>query len=128
MTTSEAIFTWLEENKGWFKAKAICQKVGIDKGNFSRYKRFDNIPEKYLIPIMEIIMPLGFTLDKCITENNLPENKEKIEAERNEPNNASQITQYEEELKHLGTSSIANQRRKWLQNKLLELKYNQPPL
>jgi hypothetical protein len=81
MRTSEEILKWLEENRDWFKESAICKKVGIDKGNFSRYKK-DGIPEKYLQPIMKIIMPLGFTLDEVIADNNKPENKKEIEAKR----------------------------------------------
>ena len=82
MTTSEEILKWFDENKDWFKPTSISKKLKIDKGNFSRYLK-SGIPEKYLIPIMEIIMPLGFTLDKIIAENNLPENKARILLERN---------------------------------------------
>ena len=67
MTTSEEILKWFDENKDWFKPTSISKKLKIDKGNFSRYLK-SGIPEKYLIPIMEIIMPLGFTLDKIIAE------------------------------------------------------------
>lgn len=82
MTTSQEILKWLDENKDWFKPSAICKKLKIDKGNFSRYMKTE-IPEKYLIDIMHIIMPLGFTLDEVIKENNKPEVKAKILAERN---------------------------------------------
>jgi len=82
MTTSEEILKWFDENKDWFKPTSICKKLKIDKGNFSRYLK-TGIPEKYLIPIMEIIMPLGFTLDPIIEENNRPDNKAKIEKIRN---------------------------------------------
>jgi len=88
MTTSEAILKWLEENKDWFKPTSIAKKLKIDKGNFSRYMK-EGIPEKYLIGIMNIIMPLGFTMDELIAENNKPEVKAKILAERNEPNVSS---------------------------------------
>lgn len=82
MTTSEEILKWFDENKDWFKPTSISKKLKIDKGNFSRYLK-SGIPEKYLIPIMEIIMPLGFTLDSIIDENNKPEVKAKIEEMRN---------------------------------------------
>jgi len=88
MTTSDAILKWLEENKDWFKPTSIAKKLKIDKGNFSRYMK-EGIPEKYLIDIMNIIMPLGFTMDELIAENNKPEVKAKILAERNEPNASS---------------------------------------
>jgi len=83
MTTSQGIFDWMEENKDFFKPQGICKRVDIDKSNFSKYKKEKKIPEKYLQPIMELIMPLGFTLDKIIKENNKPENKARILAERN---------------------------------------------
>lgn len=83
MKTSEAILSWLDENKDWFKAESICKKTGINKGNFSKFRKNGEIPEKHLIPIMEIIMPLGFTLEGVITENNKPENKARIDNERN---------------------------------------------
>lgn len=82
MTVSQGIFKWMEENKDFFKPQGVCKKVGIDKGNFSRYKKDGAIPEKYLQPIMALIMPLGFTLDEVIAENNKPENKNRILAER----------------------------------------------
>lgn len=88
MTTSDGILRWLDKNKEWFKVSAICKKVKIDKGNFSKYKK-EGIPEKYLQPIMEVIMPLGFTLDEVIKENNKPENKKKIKEERDTENQAS---------------------------------------
>jgi hypothetical protein len=83
MTVSQGIFKWMEENKDFFKPQGVCKKVGIDKGNFSRYKKDGAIPEKYLQPIMKLIMPLGFTLGEVIAENNKPETKKKIEAEQN---------------------------------------------
>lgn len=85
MKVSESILKWLSENKDWFKDAAIVKKVGIDKGNFSKYKKSGDIPEKYLQPIMNIIMPLGFTLEEVIAENKKPENKKK----RDTPTNTS---------------------------------------
>jgi len=84
MNTSQAIFKWMEQNKDFFKPQGVCKKIGIDKGNFSRYKKEGFIPEKYLQPIVELIMPLGFTLDEIIEEKNKPEKKFKIEAERSQ--------------------------------------------
>lgn len=40
----------------------------------------------------------------------------------NEDNNAEKIKEYEDELLNLGKSSLANTRRKWLNNKISELK------
>lgn len=83
MTTSESILKWLDENKEWFKVSVISKKAKIDKGNLSKFIKVKSIPEKHLIPIMEVIMPFGFTLDELVAENNKPENKVKIETERN---------------------------------------------
>lgn len=90
MTVSQGIFKWMEENKDFFKPQGVCKKVGIDKGNFSRYKKDGAIPEKYLQPIMALIMPLGFTLDEVVAENNKSDTKKKIEQERNTQNEATQ--------------------------------------
>lgn len=87
MRVSESILKWLSENKDWFKDAAIVKKVGIDKGNFSKYKKSGDIPEKYLQPIMNIIMPLGFTLEEIVTENNKPKNKKKRGATNNNVSN-----------------------------------------
>lgn len=84
MTTSEGILKWVADNKDWFKPTYIATKLKIDRGNFSRFMKSE-IPEKYLIPIMSIIMPLGFTLDEIAAENNKPEVKAKILDERNPP-------------------------------------------
>ena len=101
MTTSQGILKWLDENKEWFKPSAICKKLKIDKGNFSRYMKTE-IPEKYLIPVMEIIMPLGFTLDEVIEENNKPKNKAEIQEQRNTPvRNKIEQTIWEEEQAYL---------------------------
>jgi len=83
MTTSESILKWLDENKEWFKVSVISKKAKIDKGNLSKFIKVKSIPEKHLIPIMEVIIPFGFTLDELIAENNKPANKEKIENDRN---------------------------------------------
>jgi len=83
MTTSDSILKWLEENKEWFKVSVISKKANIDKGNLSKFIKAKSIPEKHLIPIMEVIIPFGFTLNQLIVENNKPENKAKIENERN---------------------------------------------
>lgn len=83
MSTSEHIFKWLDENEEWFKVSAIAKKAGIDKGNFLKFRKNKSIPEKHIIPIMNVIIPLGFVLDEVIEENNKPETKAKIESERN---------------------------------------------
>jgi hypothetical protein len=54
MELSKDIFVWLNKNKEWFKVSAICKKVGIDKGNFSKYKKSGELPEKFIQPILSL--------------------------------------------------------------------------
>ena len=126
MTTSEAILKWLGENQNLVKVSVISQKAGIDKGNFSKFRKRGSIPEKHLIPIMNAISPMGFTLDECIRENNKPEMKKKIENGRSGVNEdvAAEISRLEEEISHLGTNSIGKQRKVFLEGKIMELKNN----
>lgn len=75
-------------------------------------------------------------LKEEIEKNNLPENKEKILADREEIHDKKiddgidawrtqeLITQYEQELTTLpDKGQFANQRRKWLQSKIYQLKF-----
>lgn len=88
MTTSAAIFKWLDQNKDLIRISGICKAVEIDKANFSKC-RPDGIPEKYLIPIMNVISPLGFNLDELVAQNNKPQIKKRILTERNPPKKPS---------------------------------------
>ena len=71
MTVSETIFKWLEDNKDFIKVQAICERLNIDKGNFSKYRSSKSIPEKYLIPIIELIKPFGFKEEGSFVTNKI---------------------------------------------------------
>ncbi len=76
MELSTDIFKWLEKNKEWFKVSAICKKVGIDKGNFSKYRKEGELPEKFIQPILAIIIPMGFIVKKTELPKNTTQDKE----------------------------------------------------
>lgn len=80
---SRKILNWIKANNDWFKDSAICTITGMDKGNFSKYKKEGVFPEKYLQQIINYISKIGFISDDPISENNRPDNKAKIEEMRN---------------------------------------------
>jgi len=91
MQLSKDIFEWLDKNKEWFKVSAICKRVKIDKGNFSKYKKEGELPEKFIQPILDVIMPFGFIVKKI----------EKPKDEKPPPDSSTEIETPAQKIKRL---------------------------
>lgn len=61
MSEQEQVLEWLEVNKSVFKKSALCEKIGVDKGNFSKYLKMKSIPEKFIPDIITFITPFGYS-------------------------------------------------------------------
>jgi hypothetical protein len=137
----EEMAKWLKEAV-FLNRSALCKRAKIDRGNLDKYIQRGVIPEQHIKSIGEAIYNYGWKqkLDALITENNLPENKIKIESARHEEHEVfpiktptpavrtnseeiqNQIATYEQEIKCLGDSSLAKRRKVFLQGQIDKLK------
>ena len=64
---------------------ALCKQIGLDRANLDKYLQRGEIPEKFVADLGRALYDYGYkaSIDKQIIENNKPENKAKIEKERN---------------------------------------------
>lgn len=64
---------------------ALCKQVGLDRANLDKYLQRGEIPEKFIADLGKALYDYGYkvSIEKQVAENNKPENKAKIEKERN---------------------------------------------
>lgn len=58
------ILIWFEKHKRYINIAGVCQAVGLDKGNFIRYRKLGIIPEKYIQPLINIISMYGYKAEE----------------------------------------------------------------
>lgn len=142
---SKEIAKILAANLEYLKVNNIEKAMGLNKTALVRMIARKEIPEKHQKVVYdwwrkwvtELIVPI-------IEENNKPENKARIEAERNTaPNHIAatnpldleevvdkekeairlQLQEYEKELTVLGDSAVAQKRKRWVTDKIYDLKF-----
>lgn len=104
---------------------AAGRLTGVDMEKMKRMSIEFTKPmhEKARNAVVNDILNVGIAITKSDTDSNIERIDPLSEEGQRVMGKATLIAQYEEEIKTLGDSSIANQRKKWLKNKIYELKY-----
>lgn len=88
---SIVLANWIK-NAELINRAALCKQVGLDRANLDKYLQRGEIPEKFIADLGKALYDYGYkaSIEKRVAENNKPENKKKIEQERNTQNESSQ--------------------------------------